>query len=90
MRWSVRGSQTLLLRRKYLVWRCALVYERLRCEPWMEALGMGGDYPVPTGLEKARAQGLNIALSVWTTCSMSRVHSLEEERTVSATFLVGF
>jgi len=22
------------LRRKYLVWRCALVCERLRCEPW--------------------------------------------------------
>ena len=24
----------LLLRRKYVLWRCALVCERLRCEPW--------------------------------------------------------
>ena len=24
----------LLLRRKYLRWRCALACERLRCEPW--------------------------------------------------------
>ena len=24
----------LLLRRKYLLWRCALACERLRCEPW--------------------------------------------------------
>ena len=24
----------LLLRRNYLLWRCALVCERLRCEPW--------------------------------------------------------
>ena len=24
----------LLLRRKYVRWRCALVCERLRCEPW--------------------------------------------------------
>ena len=45
-RWHVhRGMFTaLLLRRKYLLWRCALACERLRCEPW-EALGMGGDYP---------------------------------------------
>ena len=53
----------LLLRRKYVLWRCALVCdshslviekkirprrfalvcERLRREPWMEALGMVGD-----------------------------------------------
>ena len=31
----------LLLRRKYVPWRCALVYERLRCEPWKP----WGDYP---------------------------------------------
>jgi len=24
----------LLLTRKYVLWRCALVCERLRCEPW--------------------------------------------------------
>ena len=39
----------LLLRRKYLLWRCALACERLRCEPWSwtleAALGEGGDYP---------------------------------------------
>ena len=33
-----RGQEVLfpalLLRRKYLLWRCALVCERLRCEPW--------------------------------------------------------
>jgi len=25
---------SLVMRRKYVLWRCALVYERLRCEPW--------------------------------------------------------
>ena len=34
----------LFFRRKYLLWRCALVCERLRCEPW-RPLGMGGDHP---------------------------------------------
>ena len=31
----------LLLRRKYLLWRCALACERLRCEPW-RPWGWGG------------------------------------------------
>ena len=31
----------MLLRRKYVLWRCALVCERLRCEPWRPWLGMG-------------------------------------------------
>ena len=44
-RWS---SQTLLLRRKYVLWRCALVYERCY-EPSLEAVGMGGDYPPARG-----------------------------------------
>ena len=40
-------SQTLLLTRKYVLWRFALVCERLWCGPGaaLEALGMGGDYP---------------------------------------------
>ena len=29
-----RDSQTLLSTRKYVLWRFALVCERLRCEPW--------------------------------------------------------
>ena len=41
-----RPFTALLLRRKYVVWRCALVYERLievraLWRPW----GWGGDYP---------------------------------------------
>ena len=44
----------LLLRRKYLLWRCALACERLRCEPW-RPWGWGG---TPRGLRRqARAQG---------------------------------
>ena len=34
------GVHSLVMRRKYVLWRCALVCERLRCEPWM---GNGGD-----------------------------------------------
>ena len=32
-----RRFTALLLRRKYLLLRCALVCERLRCEPWIHA-----------------------------------------------------
>ena len=35
-------KQTLLLTRKYVLWRFALVYERLRCEPWRPSPGDGG------------------------------------------------
>ena len=30
----------MFMRRKYVLWRCALVYERLRCERALEALGI--------------------------------------------------
>ena len=33
-RWVRILFTALLLRRKYLLWRCALACERLRCEPW--------------------------------------------------------
>ena len=36
----------LLLRRKYVLWRCALVCERLRCEPW-RPWGWGETTPGP-------------------------------------------
>ena len=46
----------LLLRRKYVLSRCALVCERLRCEPW-RPWGWGG---LPAGLEGPRAGGWDI------------------------------
>ena len=49
---SRRSSQTLLLRRKYVLWRCALVYERLRCEPWRPSKD-GGFTPEPVGRGRA-------------------------------------
>ena len=48
-------SQTLLLRKKkYVPWRCALVYEWLRCEPW-RPWGWGETTRGPR--RPARAQG---------------------------------
>ena len=32
--WLFFTFHSLVMRRKYVVWRCALVCERLRCEPW--------------------------------------------------------
>ena len=45
------GRDLVIEKIKYVRWRCALVYERLRCELWME-----GDYR-PAGLEGPRAAG---------------------------------
>ena len=39
-----RLVHSLVVRRRDVPWRCALLCERLRCEPW-RPLGMGGDYP---------------------------------------------
>ena len=44
----------LLLRRKYLLWRCALACERLRCEPW-RPWGWGG---TTRGLRRPARRGV--------------------------------
>ena len=54
-----------LLRRKYVLWRCALVCERLRCEPWRPwAPGDGclDGGRLPAGLEDPRAGGWDIEI----------------------------
>ena len=44
----------LLLRRKYLLWRCATACERLRCEPW-RPWGWGG---TTRGLRRPARRGV--------------------------------
>ena len=56
----------LLLRRKYLQWRCALACERLRCEPW-RPWGWGETTRGPR--RKARAQGGGALRPVMNECA---------------------
>ena len=50
----VHTFTALLLRRKYLLWRCALACERLRCEPW-RPWGWGG---TTRGLRRPARRGV--------------------------------
>ena len=49
----------LLLRRKYVRWRCALACERLRCEPW-RPWGWGG---TTRGLRRPARRGSQLCLA---------------------------
>ena len=74
------GSQTLLLTRKYVLWRFALVYERLRCEPW-RPWGWGETTRRPRKKARAHRQAGDIAaLSIETGHEMSALHPARDEQ----------